>query len=81
MDSLAIITLLTIDILLQVIGRVWDSMQPKPLTFLELFNFMYDQKEDLVNILKDENDKAMRAELENYLKIQDAIKKSKDGKS
>jgi len=80
MDSFAIITLLTIDILLQIIGRVWDSMQPKPLTSLEAFNLIYDQREDLVKILKDENDKSMRANLENYLKMQDAIKKSKDEK-
>ena len=80
MDSFAIITLLTIDILLQIIGRVWDSMQPNPLTSLEAFNLIYDQREDLVKILKDENDKSMRANLENYLKMQDAIKKSKDEK-
>mgnify|MGYP003423405267 FL=1 len=80
MDSFAIITLLTIDISLQIIGRVWDSMQPKPLTSLEAFNLIYDQREDLVKILKDENDKSMRANLENYLKMQDAIKKSKDEK-
>ena len=80
MDSFAIITLLTIDILLQIIGSVWDSMQPNPLTSLEAFNLIYDQREDLGKILKDENDKSMRANLENYLKMQDAIKKSKDEK-
>ncbi len=75
--ELAIITLLTIDILLFVMRWIWDSMQPKQITFLEQFNFIYDQKEDLIRILKEENDKAMRNELENYLKLQDLIKKSK----
>ena len=72
-----IILLLTLDIALFVMRWIWDLMQPKPLTFLELFNFFWDQREEIMRILKEKNEKAARQQLEYFFKLMDVLKKGK----
>lgn len=73
--DVVIVLFLTVDILLFIIKWIWESMQPKALTFLELFNFFWDQREEILRILKEENEKAARQQLENFLKLMDVLKK------
>jgi len=70
-----IVTLLTLDIGLFVLRWIWDLMQPKPLTFLELFNFLWNEKEELMKIYKEEQEKVSRQQLEQFLKIMDLLRK------
>jgi len=78
MEFLIISTLLCLDIGLGVIYRFWDGMKPKPLTFLELFNFMYDQKEDIIKILEDNNREQSKQAFNNYINLKDEIRKKNE---
>lgn len=52
-----------------------ELTRPKPMTFVEMFMYVEDVKEDLKNIILEEN-KDTRAEMfEQYLKTSDKIKR------
>lgn len=78
MEFFALSTLVAVDIILGLLYRYWDSMKPKPLTFLEFFNFMYDQKEDLIKILENENKETRKELFNNYLNTRDLINKNNE---
>jgi hypothetical protein len=80
MEFFGLSLMLGADIILGMLYRYWDSMKPKPLTFLEFFNFMYDQKSDIIKILEHENEETRKQLFNNYLNTRDLINK-KDGKN
>jgi len=81
MDVFGLSVLLGIDICLGMLYRYWDSCKPQPLTFLEFFNFMYDQKEDLIKILEHENKETRKELFNNYLNTKDLINKQNERKN
>lgn len=80
MEFFGLSLLVGVDIILGMLYRYWDSMKPKPLTFLEFFNFSYDQQQEIIKIIKSENKDIDETILNNYLKTRDLINK-KDGKN
>jgi hypothetical protein len=80
MDSI-IILLLTLDIAIQVLIWLHDEMKPKPMTFLEYFNFTYDEKQNLLRILERENDETRKLLQNNYLNIRDQMRKDNEKNS
>ena len=75
MEFFGLSLLLGVDIILGIVYRYLDSLKPKPLTFLEFFNFMYDQKQDIVKILEIENVETRKQSFNNYLSTRDLINK------
>lgn len=75
MDFFGLSLLVGADIILGLIYRYLDSIKPKPLTFLEFFNFMYDQKQDIIKILEEENVETRKHNFNNYLNTRDLINK------
>lgn len=80
MEFFGLSLLVGVDIILGMLYRYWDSMKPKPLTFLEFFNFSYDQQQAAIELLKKENKALYEKMLNNHLAIRDLINK-KDGKN
>ncbi len=75
-----IIFLLVLDILLGFLYRILDVMKPKPMTFLEFFNFMYDENQEIKELLKEQNEQTLKAMFENYLRTKDDINKMRNEK-
>ena len=50
MEFFGLSLLVGVDIILGMLYRYWDSMKPKPLTFLEFFNFSYDQQQAAIEL-------------------------------
>lgn len=75
MDFFGLSLLVGADIILGLTYRYLDSIKPKPLTFLEFFNFMYDQKQDIIKILEEENVETRKHNFNNYLNTRDLINK------
>jgi len=73
-----IIFLLVLDILLGFLYRILDVMKPKPMTFLEFFNFVYDENLEVKELLKKHTEQTLKAIFETYLKTKDDINKSKN---
>lgn len=74
MEFFIISTLLCIDILVGVYALLFT---PKPLTFIEFFNFMYDEKQEIIKILEEENEETRKKAFNNYLELKDQINKMK----
>lgn len=81
MEFAAIITLLTIDVLLNILYRIWDSQKPKPMTFLEFYNFMYDERQEIIKILEEQNEETRKAMFNNYLNTIDRLNRKDNEKS
>ncbi len=74
MEFIVISTLLCVDIFVGVYAIVFAT---KPLTFLEFFNFMYDEKQEIIKILEEENEETRKKAFNNYLELKDELKKLK----
>jgi len=77
MDSI-IVLLLILDIAVQ--GAIWlhNELKPKPMTFLEYFNFTYDEKQNLLRMLEKENEETRKLLQNNYLQIRDQMRKNNE---
>lgn len=80
MEFFGLSLLVGLDIILGILYRYWDSNKPKPLTFLEFFNFSYDRQQEIIKLIKSENKDIDETIFNNYLKTRDLINK-KDGKN
>jgi len=66
---------LCIDILIGLWASYREESKPKPLTFLELFNFLYDVKEEIIKHQEEEKEEIKRQMFEQILKLMDEIHK------
>jgi len=74
MEFLIISTLLCVDIAVGIYAILFAT---KPLTFIEFFNFMYDEKQEIIKILEEENEETRKKAFNNYLELKDQINKMK----
>jgi hypothetical protein len=74
MEFIVISTLLCVDIGVGVYAILFAT---KPLTFLEFFDFMYDEKQEIIKILEEENEETRKKAFNNYLELKDELKKLK----
>jgi len=74
MEFIVISTLLCVDIAVGVYAILFAT---KPLTFLEFFDFMYDEKQEIIKILEEENEETRKKQFNNYLELKDELKKLK----
>lgn len=74
MEFLIISTLLCVDIAVGIYAILFAT---KPLTFIEFFNFMYDEKQEIIKILEEENEETRKKAFNNYLELKDEVRKLK----
>lgn len=75
MEFTIIASLLCIDIALQLIIKLRDEMKPKPVTFLEIFNLIYDENEAIKKMIEENDLETRKQAFQNFLNLKDEIRK------
>ena len=74
----ALIILVLIDIFSGIVYRYLDNRKPSTLTTWEFYSYMYDNKEEIKNILQEENREIRNELFNNYLKTRDLIRNTNE---